>query len=98
MSGLTALVLGGSGEVGKQLVKELVGNSSFSRVVLVTRRELDVANVSDKVEQKVVDFDKLEEDFKEVFSDTQVSEIVHCYWLLFFYSLGHTGLLLVAIL
>lgn len=77
MSGLTALVLGGSGEVGKQLVKELVGNGSFSRVVLVTRRDLDSAKASDKVVQKVVDFDKLE-DFKDVFTDAQVHNIGYC--------------------
>lgn len=88
MSGLTALVLGGSGEVGKQLVKELVGNSSFSRVLLVTRRDLDVAKTSDKVEQRMVDFDKLEEDFKDVFKDAQVLD-TGCYCTIDGYSLIH---------
>ncbi|KAG7172707.1 oxidoreductase HTATIP2-like isoform X2 [Homarus americanus] len=67
--GMTALVLGGSGEIGKQLVRELVANAAFSRIVLVTRRQLDIQ--SEKVEQKIVDFEKLD-DYKEAFGGAQV--------------------------
>nr|XP_027237928.1 oxidoreductase HTATIP2-like [Penaeus vannamei] len=51
--GLRALVLGGSGEIGRQLVQELINSPGFSHITLVTRRELDVK--SEKVEQKLVD-------------------------------------------
>ncbi|XP_045591952.1 oxidoreductase HTATIP2 isoform X3 [Procambarus clarkii] len=67
--GMTALVLGASGEIGKQLVRELINNAAFSRITLVTRRQLDVN--SDKVEQKIVDFEKLD-DYKEAFEGAQV--------------------------
>ncbi|CAL4162329.1 unnamed protein product [Meganyctiphanes norvegica] len=67
--GMTAVVLGGSGEVGKNIVKQLVDNTAFSKVILITRRMLDFS--SDKIEQKIVDFDKLEE-HKDAFSNAQV--------------------------
>lgn len=70
MSGLVALVLGGSGEVGQELVRELVNHPSFSRVVLITRRQLELK--SDKTEQRLVDFDKLD-DHKEAFEGAQVT-------------------------
>lgn len=69
MSGLVALVLGGSGEVGRELVRELINNPAFSRVVLVTRRQLQLS--SDKTEERLVDFDKLD-DHKEAFEGAQV--------------------------
>ncbi|XP_071527372.1 oxidoreductase HTATIP2-like isoform X2 [Panulirus ornatus] len=67
--GITALVLGGSGEIGKQLVRELISNASFSRILLVTRRPIEAD--CEKVEQKIVDFEKLD-DYKEAFEGAQV--------------------------
>ena len=64
-----ALVLGGTGEVGRELVRELVANPAFSRIIMVTRRELQLN--SEKTEQKIVDFEKLD-DHKEAFQDAQV--------------------------
>ena len=64
-----ALVLGGTGEVGRELVRELVTNPAFSRILLLSRRELQLD--SDKVEQKIVDFEKLD-DHKEAFQAAQV--------------------------
>ncbi|KAK8738562.1 hypothetical protein OTU49_003938 [Cherax quadricarinatus] len=68
--GITALVLGGSGEIGKQLVRELINNAAFSRVILVARRQLNIE--SEKAEQKIVDFEKLD-DYKEAFEGAQVA-------------------------
>lgn len=69
MNGMVALVLGGTGEVGRELVRELVTNPAFSRIIMITRRELQLD--SEKTEQKVVDFEKLD-DHKEAFQDAQV--------------------------
>lgn len=67
--GLRALVLGGSGEIGRQLVQELINSPGFSHITLVTRRELDVK--SEKVEQKLVDFENLDNHI-DAFKDVQV--------------------------
>ncbi|KAK7066550.1 hypothetical protein SK128_007392 [Halocaridina rubra] len=66
---LTALVLGGTGEVGKALVQELMKNEAFSKVILVGRRKTNVEH--EKVHEKIVDYEKLDE-HKEVFTDAQV--------------------------
>ncbi|XP_076050310.1 protein HTATIP2-like [Oratosquilla oratoria] len=66
---MTALVLGGSGEVGKKLVQELVTNPSFARVILITRRELEIPH--EKVEQRIVDFNQLDQ-YREAFEGTEV--------------------------
>ncbi|XP_063604307.1 oxidoreductase HTATIP2-like isoform X2 [Penaeus indicus] len=68
--GLRALVLGGSGEIGRQLVQELINSPGFSHVTLITRRELDVQ--SEKVEQKLVDFENLDNHI-DAFKDVQVA-------------------------
>lgn len=67
--GLRALVLGGSGEIGRQLVQELINSPGFSHVTLVTRRELDFKN--EKVEQKLVDFEDLD-NHRDAFENVQV--------------------------
>lgn len=69
--GITALVLGGSGEIGKQLVRELVSNASFSHIILVTRRHIEIDN--EKIEQRIVDFEKLD-DHKDAFEGAEVNK------------------------
>jgi len=61
LSLLTVFVLGGTGEVGRELVHALAANQSISKVVLIGRRiqELDGEQYT-KVEQIVIDFDKIE--------------------------------------
>ena len=59
-----ALVLGASGETGKEVLKQLVNRPEFTRIVSVGRRQLDLPNddpAYDRVEQKVIDFDNLDE-------------------------------------
>eukprot|EP00092_Neocalanus_flemingeri_P013837 GFUD01014928.1.p1 GENE.GFUD01014928.1~~GFUD01014928.1.p1 ORF type:complete len:276 (+),score=83.03 GFUD01014928.1:38-865(+) len=57
-----ALVLGASGETGKEVLKQLVNRPEFSRIVSIGRKQLDLPNDPsyERVEQKVVDFDNLE--------------------------------------
>ncbi|KAF2349542.1 NAD(P)-binding domain [Trinorchestia longiramus] len=68
---LKALVLGGTGEVGRELVKQLVAHPAFSKVTVVGRRPFEDVQ-SDKLVSKQVDFDKLQE-YEDAFNDTQVA-------------------------
>jgi uncharacterized protein YbjT (DUF2867 family) len=42
MSGKNALVLGGTGETGKRVVKELCKSDLIAKVIMVTRRTIDL--------------------------------------------------------
>ncbi|XP_072045737.1 oxidoreductase HTATIP2-like [Amphiura filiformis] len=60
----TAFVVGYTGETGKALVKTLANTKVFSKVTLIGRRQVEYEEDMLKdfnVEQKVVDFDKLDE-------------------------------------
>lgn len=57
---LSAFVLGATGEVGRELTNLLASNENFSRIVLIGRRKIELnAEKFSRVEQAVVDFDKL---------------------------------------
>lgn len=73
MTSLKAFILGYTGETGKALVNVLAHDTYFSRVVLIGRRnvELGLSENSDKFEQKVVDFDHLDQ-HKDAFKDCKV--------------------------
>lgn len=60
---LNAIVIGATGEVGKAIVKELVKRSQFEKVTLIVRRQVELPTDENyrKVEQKLVDFEKLSE-------------------------------------
>ena len=46
----TALVVGASGETGKEVVKHLAASSEIAKVILINRRNLDLpAEGADKV-------------------------------------------------
>ncbi|KAI8644612.1 hypothetical protein BD408DRAFT_441603 [Parasitella parasitica] len=67
----TALIFGATGAVGKQVLKDVLKNGTYAKVVAVGRRpvELDESIPQDKLVQKTVDFDNLEahrDDFKNV--------------------------------
>lgn len=73
---LTAIVIGATGEVGKAIVKELVKRPQFEKVTLIVRRQIDLPSPETdenyrKIEQKLVDFDKLSES-AEAFKGHQV--------------------------
>lgn len=65
-SKLNAVVIGASGEVGKAIVKELINRSQFEKITLIVRRKMDLPSPEvdenyRKIEQKVVDYEKLSE-------------------------------------
>ncbi|CAC5397276.1 HTATIP2 [Mytilus coruscus] len=63
----TAFVLGYTGEVGKELLKELKRTRPFKKIVLIGRRIIDLdPDFGPEFEQKKVDFDNIT-DYKEVF-------------------------------
>ncbi len=59
MSGLTALLAGASGLVGGECLRRLLDTPEYSRVVVVTRRDLGAAVRRPKLRQVMVDFDRL---------------------------------------
>ncbi|KAJ1891242.1 Oxidoreductase htatip2 [Kickxella alabastrina] len=65
--GKSALVLGGTGEVGREVIKHLVASDAFDKVTVFTRRPIEITGTNaDKVVQKPVDFEniaQLESDF-----------------------------------
>lgn len=67
----SAFVVGYTGEIGKALVKDLNKLKIFKKVVLLGRREVPL-EVGPEMEQKVVNFDKLEEDHADLFNGLDV--------------------------
>jgi uncharacterized protein YbjT (DUF2867 family) len=65
----TALVLGGSGLVGKALVETLIQQNTYKKIVLLVRRPIEIINPV--CEPHVVDFDHLENE-AELFQVTDV--------------------------
>lgn len=55
----TALVIGATGLVGKQLVQQLLADDRFSKVIVFGRRSLGLAN--SELEEHLIDFDKPED-------------------------------------
>ena len=70
VKGLTVLVLGGTGEVGKELVKQLINHPTFTKVVLLTRRPYEDAT-AEKLDCRQIDFDNLDQ-HSNVFEGIQV--------------------------
>jgi len=65
---LRAIVIGGTGAVGKTLVTQLVQNDSFSHVTTLGRKEVPLSEElakNPKLSQKVVNMDKLSESKQE---------------------------------
>jgi len=68
----TAFVVGYTGEVGKELVKELLQRNVFRKVLLIGRREVQLeGDLYKNAEQKVVNFDHLAQ-YKGAFEDSTV--------------------------
>ncbi|SIT78431.1 NAD(P)H-binding protein [Pontibacter indicus] len=55
----TALVIGATGLVGKQLVQQLLADDRFGKVIVFGRRALGIAN--SELEEHLIDFDKPED-------------------------------------
>ncbi|KAJ2515521.1 Oxidoreductase htatip2 [Coemansia sp. RSA 1939] len=65
--GRNALVLGGTGEVGREVIKHLMASDAFDKVTVFTRRPIEYTGAhSEKLVQKSVEFEnteQLERDF-----------------------------------
>ena len=74
MAGKTAILLGGTGETGKEVLRCLVETSVYGKIISVARRmvRLPKDNEWDRVEQRVVDFEKIQ-DFSNSFSGADVA-------------------------
>jgi len=69
---LNALVMGGSGGIGHELVHQLIESPDYNKVVLIGRRvSNDLSNVS-KISQHVVDFENIEKKSEELFNNIDV--------------------------
>ena len=59
MQSLTAVVLGATGLIGKQLVQQLLVDPVFSKVRILVRRPVELSHP--KLEVAIADFNKLED-------------------------------------
>lgn len=66
---LTALVAGATGLVGGELLQRLVSCDVYSRVIVVTRRDLGMRARHPRVRQVVTDFAKLEAESDDLCAD-----------------------------
>jgi uncharacterized protein YbjT (DUF2867 family) len=73
MENKTALVIGATGATGKELVKQLLENENYSKVKIFVRSKIDLSNA--KLEQHVVDFDKISEWKNEFVGDDLFSAL-----------------------
>lgn len=70
-SARSVLVIGATGLVGKEIVRQLLADSSVSSVTALTRRPIERSAGDEKLRNEVVDFDKLS-DHADVFSVDQI--------------------------
>ncbi|KAJ2740861.1 Oxidoreductase htatip2 [Coemansia sp. BCRC 34301] len=60
--GKSALVLGGTGQVGREVIKHLMAADAFDSVTVFTRRPIEYTGVNaDKLAQKPIDFENEEQ-------------------------------------
>ncbi len=71
MNGKTALVAGGSGLVGSEILKLLIQSSAFDRIKIIARKPLGTNN--EKVSEIIVDFDELNH-----FSQRLSADVIFC--------------------
>lgn len=70
--GKTALVIGATGLVGTTLVNKLLVNRDYEKVIVLVRRKLSFTH--QKLEEYIINFDKLEEEFPNV----EVDDVYCC--------------------
>jgi len=69
MNKSTAIVIGGTGLVGNELIKVLLASDYYESIIALSRSAVDI--VDDRLVQYVIDFDKLS-DYKELISASDV--------------------------
>ena len=67
----TALVIGATGLIGRNLVFELLKSPHFSKVIVLTRRDIVIKH--DKLHQILVDFEELEN-----YQNDMVADVIFC--------------------
>lgn len=67
----TAILVGGTGLVGSQLLKLLIEDKTFSRLIILTRRSTGVVN--DKIEEHIVDFNDISSFSNKIVGDVLFS-------------------------
>ncbi len=58
---MRALVAGGTGLVGTELLRQLAGHDHFSHITALTRRPFDPPVATEKLRRELVDFERLRE-------------------------------------
>jgi len=66
MGGKTAIIIGATGMVGKQVLEHLLASSVYQKVIAVTRKPI---TAHEKLKNLVVDFDKLTSALKDIKAD-----------------------------
>ncbi|KHN88674.1 Oxidoreductase HTATIP2 [Toxocara canis] len=74
MGELHAIVIGGSGAVGSQIVRLLASTDAYRTVLLLNRRQIQLDNEPQmqKIEQRIVDFDTIVDNHKKDFDGASV--------------------------
>ena len=67
----TAIVIGATGLVGSEIVKLLITNNSYELIRVFTRRSIE--ETSPRIEEHIVDFEKIEEWKHEIIGDVLFS-------------------------
>lgn len=70
---MKAIVIGGTGLVGRHIINELILHPGIREILVFTRRPLDLANI--KVVNVIVDFDKIKEWEHEIQGDILFSAL-----------------------
>lgn len=65
MAGKSALIAGSTGLIGSELLQDLLDGKEYDKVVAIVRRSLEIQHP--KLEEKIVDFDKLGE-YNDIFA------------------------------
>ncbi len=63
----TAIVAGATGLVGEQLIRQLMSDPAYVKVIAVVRKKLEVSH--EKLKQEVIDFGKLPEVIANLYAD-----------------------------
>ncbi len=62
---MKAIIIGATGASGKELVNQLINDSTYTEIICLVRRKLNVHD--SKIKEVIIDFDKLN-DYKKYFS------------------------------
>ncbi|PTQ88387.1 oxidoreductase [Agitococcus lubricus] len=67
MSGKTAIIIGATGMVGKQVLALLLESTAYQHVIALSRRSMSISHP--KLKNMVIDFDHLAEELKHIHAD-----------------------------